>query len=74
MRVPASPWLVLRSFRRLTDSNWSQLLKNSSEMFVDIQRAVENAKDVNYVFVTNQVRDTVVTVEQYADVLVGILF
>jgi len=43
-------------------------------MFVDIQRAVENAKDVNYVFVTNQVRDTVVTVEQYADVLVGILF
>jgi len=43
-------------------------------MFVDIQRAVENAKDVNYVFVTNQVRDTVVTVKQYANVLVGIFF
>jgi hypothetical protein len=35
---------------------------------------VENAEDVNRVFVTNQVRDPVVTVEQYADVLVGILF
>jgi hypothetical protein len=35
---------------------------------------VENAKDVDHVFVTNQVRDTVVTVEQNADVLVGILF
>ena len=35
---------------------------------------MENAEDVNRVFVTNQVRDPVVTVEQYADVLVGILF
>ena len=56
------------------DSNWTQILKNSSEMFVDIQCAVENAKNVNYVFVTNQVRDAVVTIEQYADVLVGIFF
>ena len=35
---------------------------------------MENAKDVNHVIVANQVRDTVVTVEQYADVLVRIFF
>jgi len=38
-------------------------------VFVDIQRAVEDAKDMNRVLVENQVGDSVMTVEKYADVL-----
>ena len=36
LRVPASSWSVLRGFRRLLDSNWTQVLKDSFQMFVDI--------------------------------------
>ena len=43
-------------------------------MFVDIHRAVENGKNVNHTFVANQVSDVVVTVGQYADLLVRIFF
>lgn len=36
-------------------------LGNSSEMFVDVQRAVENSEDVDCRFVANQVGNTVMT-------------
>ena len=43
-------------------------------MFVYIQGAVENSKDVNRLFVPNEVGDAIMTIEQYADVLVWIFF
>ena len=42
-------------------------------MFVDIQCAVKDSKDMNRFFVAHQVGNTIMTVEDYADVFVWIL-